>query len=76
MTSSITPEYVDQAFHRLSEACESLPVLVDCLDQAKKYYGEKGHLADWFSVVLDVMFAMDMHDAGLAPDWFVERCHS
>ncbi|MGR3611036.1 MAG: hypothetical protein ACU0BN_19575 [Sulfitobacter sp.] len=72
----ISPEHIEQAFHRLSEACESLPVLIDCLDQAKKHYSEQGHSDPWFSVVLDVMFAMDMHDAGNAPDWFVERCHS
>lgn len=70
MSTLITPAHIDQAFRRLSEACEALPVLVDCLDQAKKYYSEQGHPDPWFSVVLDVMFAIDMHDAGEAPDWF------
>lgn len=74
MTDHFSPEQIDLAFRRLHDACQRFPVLVDCLDQASKAYRDEGHM-DWFTVILDVMFAMDLHDAGLAPDWFVEGGH-
>jgi hypothetical protein len=69
MNEHFSPEQIDLAFRRLDDACHRFPVLIDCLDQASKAYRQDGHL-DWFTVILDVMFAMDLHDAGLAPDWF------
>lgn len=63
---------IDRLFLMLKEACDRMPILTLALDDAMKFYADSGR--DFFGSVLDVMLAMDLHDAGQAPDWFVEDC--
>ena len=70
MNKPLDDAEIDRLFLMLKESCDRMPHLTLILDEAMKFYLDSGR--EWVTAVLDVMLAMELHDSGQAPDWFIE----